>query len=456
MHACTSRSAVVAIVVSLAAGVVLPAQAKTSVLHASTGKPAVHCDVEKEFSRTVKRGDTLYGIAKEIFGDVACWRAVSTNRYDWKSLSNGAPRIEPGEKIVIKPLSGSGNGFRWTDISHAFGEGRVVDAAYDPANRQWLVVGNRLPRLGWGRWDIDFYASRLPGEGFGFVALYDGERVLDLTRKYQAVTSGRASAVSFDGSTFWISTNDRNGRHLETQLITFDGRNFSVDTSVKPTLRTGFLDLVAGKPDDLLFAAGWYPGIRDKEGRAPLYHLKDGVLTDLSAGILDWHHGNVIDLKYNGSYWMLVVDGQLYRFDGVTLEYVSDRPEMKSLLGKYNEGAYRIDWLPNEKMWVAGNSGGSGHRQHPTLFMFDPVSRQVKDLLPKKPSKILDFVVSPFGILTMEEGKMRVHGLDGSVQEVGPLRYTDISCSADSCLVVMMNGARGAEYDSHLFLLTRE
>ncbi len=54
-------------------------------------------------TRTVKRGDSLFGIAAEEYGDPAAWRPIArANRID-------SPReLEPGRVLVIPPLSGRG------------------------------------------------------------------------------------------------------------------------------------------------------------------------------------------------------------------------------------------------------------------------------------------------------------------------------------------------------------
>jgi hypothetical protein len=394
--------------------------------------------VKKIETYTTKEGDTLLRLAKERYGKEKFWRIFTR----WWNKPASTP-LSVGTKLIIPPLSGKINGFNWEDVTYKFTNLILIDAAYDFTKHRWLVTGITYPNdYSTVRQAISDHTFYQRGEGakYGGAVYFDGKNWTSLIADWQKVTDGRATNVGFDGQKYWISTNHTNRRiGKNTQIITFDGNQFSTTTDIFNLSIYESISKISGSTNNLLLG-----GV--SSGQRPLlFYLKNGQATDLSKQFEKWRINEITDIKYNGSIWYLTVDSQLYSFDGKKLEYLSERPELKKYLGQWNDGIQVIDWNPKKKVWILG--GKYDHGRTSVLLEYNSEKRTVKKLKTlnydqknrKFGDTIYDLAWSPFGIVVNSGGEIKIYQNNGKIISLGKYmlgEYSNISCGEKSCLLI--------------------
>lgn len=385
----------------------------------------------------VQKGDTLWDIAGHYYKNSYQWTAIwlANEKSDVISvLANGNPLIIPGATLIIPKLKEKQGIITAEDITYHAGEFTTTAVVFNPKDSYWLIGGYEWPPLSergkTGEKESWYYPK--PEQDNAMLYSYDGEKVLLLNKKIRAITNNQITALGFDGAKFWIAAGNDYG--TDAQLITYDGKQLTDLTSIIEDQNIN-ISFIEGNEKTLLLG-----GCKEhtRQGKPFLGVIINGTFTDLTNRIGEGRRRCVQALKYNGEYWLIAIDTQLYLFDGQELLYLSDREELRSIEQQWNAGISNFAWDPQKKIWLLKGWN--------TYALYDPISRTLKQPEEKiehrtsyfnveavEYSPLGWFIVDTWGRLTFYQNQVVIPSPGGKVDGQGPI--VRASCSPSACLM---------------------
>lgn len=378
----------------------------------------------------VKSGDTLWSVAERFYGSGRKWKYIFANN-DIGLTPTGRPLLKPGTILIIPEVAGTANGIVWEKLTMELDNTTIRSMAFSPKKNIWLLVGSEGPYN---------YGGTKPAPLY----FYDGKKFKVASKEFKDVAEKGVSSIFFDGEKFWIATGDVDTWHSSGgQIFTFDGKDL-IDRSSKifADINEPYVRRMAGDSQRLLLG-----GCKGREKMLLFYNGTE--VQDLSE-TLQWRSGCVRDIEYNGEYWLITIDGQLYKFDGKDVEYLSDREELRSIVGPtWKDGIWTIDWDPNEKRWLlAGWVLVPKKGDTPIYALYDIENNKVVDLrdamrksnTPSYPGQIAH--VNSYGWVI--DGAMyneKKNKMYGPVPWEGQMGYGEgaLQCSKSVCLLSTRN-----------------
>lgn len=378
---------------------------------------------------TVKRGDTLWGLAKQFYGNPHYWHLL-WHDYGGKMVGNRYPLIVQGDAIVVSPIKGAVGDIHWEDLTYNFGEWGINDVAYNFRDKYWLFGGDRLFSIG---------RVVKPTEVRGVLYRYEENGTISsLSHQLRRLTPLPVKTIFFDGDKFWISAHDalRGITKLRSDappiLMTYEGKIFRDRSDIFIEGKRIPVFHIDGTKDQILFGSG----------RHELFFY-DGVETiDLSAEIVTTQaegYPGITDIKYNGKYWAIVVNGQLFTFDGNKIENHSIYEVLDSIQGKNKRGIRKVSWDSKRNGWLLVGRDYEEDK-HDVLALYSSETRMVEDLKNKfdipTPRNVAD---TPFGWFVSSQGKNLGIIRDGYlnfIRVTRPMGDRRIACSEEMCFLV--------------------
>ena len=345
----------------------------------------------------VQGGDTLWDIAFRLYGNHLQWTHIwlaNKKKGVIGKLQNGQPLIRPGDNLTIPKLRGVNDDIPWTDITYQFGDIVVTGFDYSEKGDYWLFGGYRWPPFSERPVDQDSFVKQFiknkriwyqpyQGQKNAVLYMYKEQKLISLDDLILKNTDNQVTSIFYDGSKFWVATGAE--RPMDgAKIFTFDGNSIIDRSHLLKLEKSAYISIIEGDENHLLFG-----GCTKGEGfnRRKLLIYYDGLKTyDMSNSIPEWRRGCIEEIKYNGEYWLIALDGQLYKFDGHTMEmeYISGRKELKKYLSpNWQDGIHGFDWDPIEERWLLVGWLGSSKGDKPISLLYNLDDRVVANMVTK-------------------------------------------------------------------------